>query len=526
VTQKSDLETAMRSGIAVLAADDCHGIRLLAGCHASGHYGYLGHLPQRSTVDLRTADELRINAPLAGSTPEGDAAATATRVETTTVGVRATTRGLLSPEELTGECTGATHFVGSAEIGAEVTLPGAKDGKTGPTDPHRMDASDPCGGATPEAVQPPSGCGAMIGIRIHPIAPLGDLMSFDKAPADAVVPIGMCPEAWVVSKGRCVKAPADGPYLCTFGDAPGCREQCRRGDINSCDVLGFMLWHGQGVAKDLALAAATYDKGCQHGDSIACSNLAAFHYDGVGLAKDPSKGVKLFERACDLGDVVACGNLGIAVLAGVGVAPDEARGTSLLERACGAGSADACNHLALELRTTKNGKADAARAHAILEQACDGDNGSSCLELGKNHYLGEGVPSDRSRAAVLFKRACRAGSDDGCVMLGLQYRQADGVERNDILATRLMGQACSHGYQEGCFNLGIAYENGKGVAEDAARAAELYEQACNAQVARACFFFGDALSGGVGVPSDAKRATTSYAKACALGEKEACAHSH
>jgi TPR repeat protein len=512
--QRDDLESAMRSGIAVLSADDCHGVRLLPACHARGRYGYLGKTAQLSSVDLATEEELRINAPVPDVSTTGDAGNHPIHLDLAIVGQRATTRGLLSPGELTGDCAKATHFVTGAEVGAATTAPArAPDAGAVPSS---------CRAAHPGDLDPPAGCRTLVEIRIEPIAELGEFITYDRAPKNTVAPIGVCPQDMVVSRGKCARPPVDAPYLCAFGDAAGCREQCGRGDLNSCDVLGFMQWHGKGLDKNLALAAATYAKGCDQGDSLACANLAFFEYEGQGVPKDAAKAATLYERACSLGTTSACGDLGVAYLNGVGVAADPARGLSLLERACDAGSADTCYLLTQRLLRGDVVPGDPPRARTMLDELCDVDEALACSQLARMHFLGEGFPADHARATPLFTKACRAGDDKACVMLGLQYRQADGVARDDVQATQLMEYACSHGYAEGCLNLGIAYEHGKGVAADTKRAAALYEQACTGGDATGCMYFGDSLKGGVGVERSDWRAQSFYSRACEMGEKMAC----
>lgn len=59
-------------------------------------------------------------------------------------------------------------------------------------------------------------------LRIEPIAKLGELIGFDRAPAGKVLPIGMCPQGMVVARDTCVRPPVSGSYLCQFGDTAGC----------------------------------------------------------------------------------------------------------------------------------------------------------------------------------------------------------------------------------------------------------------------------------------------------------------
>lgn len=115
-TQRAALENAMKTSIAVMAADDCRGLRLLSDCRVRGHYGYLGRASYASRVDLSTDEELRVNAPLGSATDS--AGSKPLRVETTIAGERATTRDALTPAEVSGDCAGATHYISAAQIGA------------------------------------------------------------------------------------------------------------------------------------------------------------------------------------------------------------------------------------------------------------------------------------------------------------------------------------------------------------------------------------------------------------------------
>lgn len=138
--QREALETAMRGGIAVVAVDDCKGARVLTGCHARGRYGYMGIRLKVRRIDLSTDEELRINAP--ATEGMADAGAPPMHVDLTIVGARTTTRSMLAPSELTGDCAGATHFVHTAEVGID----GAK--------------ADACRAARPGDADPPAGCKA------------------------------------------------------------------------------------------------------------------------------------------------------------------------------------------------------------------------------------------------------------------------------------------------------------------------------------------------------------------------------
>ena len=507
------LATAMDRGIAVVAADDCHGLRLLRACTAHGRYGYLGTVPTSRALDLGTEEELRVNAPapMAAATDGGTAFL---HVDVTTVGQRATTRGLLSPAELSGSCEGATHFVQRAHVGVF-----ARRGGGAPVPPHA------CAAAHPGDANPPSGCGSLVNVRLVRITELGDLIAFNQAPAGTVAPIGACPASLVVSKGRCVRPPTTDPFLCSYGDEAQCRAQCNRGDVDSCDVLGFMRTRGPGAAKDAAAAIPPYAKSCEMGDAIACDNLGALYLDGSAVATDAAKAGAYFQRACDFGSADACGNLGTLYRTGEGLAKDEARGLSLTTRACDAGSVGACMTIVgLQLGTAPDAGAGASaeRGVATLTRLCDEDSGTACFHLGRLSYLGESVAADRARASTLFEKACRAGEDEACVMLGLQYRQADGVARDDARATPPMDRAWQRRRgrrvpepRDG------RRERQRRRARPAARGRALRARMRRRQRPRVCLL-GRPSAEGSGVPQDEAKARAAYAHGCDQGEKEGC----
>jgi hypothetical protein len=195
VTQRGALEMAMKTGIAVVAADDCRGLRLLPGCRVRGHYGYLGAAIRSTNVQLSTDEEARVNAPLADAPPP--TAALPLRVETTIAGERATTRAAVGPEELSGDCAGATHFVLAAQVGAMSVGP---SNDAGPT-------AESCRSARPGDVEPATACSTLISVDVEPITKPEARIGFERAPAGMVLPIGMCPPGMVVARESCVRQP-------------------------------------------------------------------------------------------------------------------------------------------------------------------------------------------------------------------------------------------------------------------------------------------------------------------------------
>ena len=116
-----DLEVAMKRGVAVMALD-AHGPRLL-DCQLPGDYTFLGTTRKEKVVRLLDRDEVKANLPLQGaglaSKLEGEFSRGATLdVALVMVGKRTAAARRAQRDQLVGECTGATHIVRSATVGA------------------------------------------------------------------------------------------------------------------------------------------------------------------------------------------------------------------------------------------------------------------------------------------------------------------------------------------------------------------------------------------------------------------------
>jgi hypothetical protein len=60
------------------------------------------------------------------------------------------------------------------------------------------------------------------------------------------------------------------------------------------------------VQKDLAAAAALYERGCDAGSAVACTNVGVMYDKGSGVALDPTRALALYKRGCNGGDASSC----------------------------------------------------------------------------------------------------------------------------------------------------------------------------------------------------------------------------
>lgn len=81
---------------------------------------------------------------------------------------------------------------------------------------------------------------------------------------------------------------------------------CRKGVMERCYQLGYLLLTGQGVPRDATRALALWESACAHGQAESCTDLGREYLEGTGGRKDVKQAEALRHKGCSLGDVVAC----------------------------------------------------------------------------------------------------------------------------------------------------------------------------------------------------------------------------
>jgi TPR repeat protein len=478
--ERSDLEVAMRQGVAVVHYD-CNAFRLLGDCHPDGIYGFIGVTRKEQVISLANADEAKANLPLNGGTLGGGISTGSTLdIALLMIGKKSTTFADLTRDDLVGKCDGATHFIRAATLGAfsmktgtagEVKTAaaifgvGASAGSSSTKSVLNSDGdSSACNQADVDAPKPPSQCGALLRIQLEAIAdakstdkvasaaPTGgggasDAKDHPKAPPSDV----SCPAGLVAIQGKCAAPVANMAHECKYGDPKDCAAQCDAGELTSCARLGFMYTDGEGYLKyDEAKAFALFQKSCNGGNQAGCSGLGDAYFLGEGVeASDANNGkaIKLYQGACAAGYADGCENLAgfyNGKWTEYGIPNDPTVGMKLHVRACDGGSSDACITLAEDYEDGKGGvKANLATALVYYDRACDGGNWRSCDDLGDRYLKGDGAPAvDKGKAALYYQRGCNLGGSSSCINLGDAYSKGDGVPPDPAKAAAL--------YQRGC----------------------------------------------------------------------------
>lgn len=540
-TQRFDLDGVMKQGIAVIAYD-CNTVKLLKECKLPGSYSFAGVTPKEEVFQLSNVDELKANVPF-------DSASLISQVQRGNVvdvglvliGKRVTTVAAAARPDLVGSCTGATHFVQSASIGA-FSL------KTAPRGPARSVAElfgtsgggqaavagrdgeiEACRSAKPDAAAPPERC--QVAIRLELVPLLARWPGIGEAAAKPSEDDGTlknpCPAGMGLSGPKCSPLAQQAAHLCKPGDSRECSDQCEKGDLGSCYHLGILYLSGKDIARDDAKAATLFDKACGAGIARACYAWAeqALRERASGKPDARLKAQQLSDRACELGDGWACmSTSGMYLQQGASaVFPrDPARAAALLRRGCGLGHGPSCSTLATLLLEGSQMAKDVPGAAGLLQRSCDGGRLEDCETLGGLERKGQGVPKDGQKAIDAHMRACTLGLLRACNEAGVIYAEGDGVPRDLAKAYALFGKGCpDKGFaQEACMSLASMYDKGTGIPRDMAHATELYERAC---AIGGCARAAEIWQKGDGVTADPDRALSLLEKACTTwSDKRAC----
>ena len=127
-----------------------------------------------------------------------------------------------------------------------------------------------------------------------------------------------------------------------------------------CTMLGKVYSDGEGVEKDVDIAAKYWKKACEQEDGKGCVLY------GIVLSrtfKNPQKAYRINEKACALGEARGCNYVGLALVKGEIVGKDPVRARKLWKRTCEDGDAEACYEYSVACLYGEGGEID-------LEEAC------------------------------------------------------------------------------------------------------------------------------------------------------------
>ncbi len=502
--ERVDLEAALGQDGVVVVKYDCPTMEILPGCHVDGSYSYAGVSRKEQVIQMENMDDIHANIPVSSAKVSAEIqSGRAINLATVLVGRRSTTVSHLTEGGLTGQCEGATHFVRSASLGAFSMATGSVGkaaivaemfgyGGGASSDSERSDLNmdgslESCRTSDPGSDDPPSECQAPIRIELMPIVAgeAGEGAAEALAASKKSDFENPCLPGYVFANDMCKRPSADLAYLCDPEDKDECREQCGKGDAESClnlgrlvsrdqaqvpfkkacdadipeacTALGEIVWYDVDPDEDsnwrqaVDVAYGLLNKGCMGGDGYGCELAADISTDDDQTYYDLSDSLTLYTRACDLGSGYGCYAASKQLFEGEGAAKDIERGFDLLLRSCEGGSADQCGDIGAVFEKGRYGvPQDSEVAAKWYGIACQGDiafcetAGDLSLEVGSDEH-----------AALFFAMDCENYTDgEGCGKLGEMLIAGRGIDTDEELGMRLLNASCDGGYGRFCDMLG------------------------------------------------------------------------
>ena len=466
-----DLEAAMQGSVVVVKYD-CPTIEILPGCSVEGSYSYAGVSRKEQVIQMQNMDDVHANIPISSASVGVEIqSGRAIDLATVLVGRQSTTVSSLSPERLSGDCEGATHFVRSASLGAFSMATGSKGkaavaaelfnyGGGASSDSERAALNsdgnlESCRTSDPGAPNPPSECQAPVRIELVPIS--GEVVAAnaggdgeDGEGRKSAAAENPCMPGYVYADGLCTRPGGAVAYLCDPTDEGECKTQCDKGNADSCfnygrllldkskpadapltkacdadiveacTLLGEELWYDADPEEDpqadqkINRAYSLLVRGCDGGDGYGCELVGDILSDDDLPSHDPKGAFAYYHRSCDLGSGFGCSAAAGAYFKGEGAAKDVGKGLELLLRSCQAGSWDECGEIGAVFSNGRYGlERDLSTGSKYYAVACMGD--ADWCEMAGDVATSAG---DLELARHCYERDCANDPEsDGCKKL-------------------------------------------------------------------------------------------------------------
>lgn len=455
---RTDLEVKMRDGVTVVAYST-EGLRLLKDCSVDGSYGFVQVAPKTQMIRLQSRDEVRANLPTSAGKMiqvHGDVGrGRGIEIDMTIVGKFRTTRHRITFPMLRGTCTGATHFVRGATVGAFAMRTSAEGWASSGAEALGAELGGSAQGretvenrdGDPEACAEKSqadllnGCGALLRLELAPVSnEAKEAREASEDPAAAALN-SSCPSGFVLAENKCSRPKDDALYTCSPDNLSDCYRQCEAGDARSCVIAGVRQRDGS-VTTDGPRTRELFERACRDGDALGCTLLGDMYRFGSGVQRDVLAAATHYRRGCEEGVAAACRQLATMFYYGDGLTQDLAQAVSLYNRGCDAGDQRSCSLLG-DLFMTSSGEFHLpARAVALFLRACEGDDVAGCLAHVRAIEFGVGISADVPDAIARKHRLCDR-SPALCGQLGVSYLAGRGVHHNADAARRLLTKSCA-----------------------------------------------------------------------------------
>lgn len=575
---RMDVEAGMKHGLVVVQYS-CSAFKVLPDCSLEGKYGYVGVTLKEDVVQISSADELKANLPKSGS---GKDSATLLNemgrgatldIATALVGKFRATRIGANKSELKGKCTGATHYVRGASVGA-FALDTGSTGKVrtaaemfGASSQLNSTASkikkardgsiEACRASDPDSPKAPAQCQGMVRLEMVPIegaetGPAGSAAGRTAAyhaelldnPASGST--GGCPKGMVYADDHCVSAAKAKAYQCKPNDGAECIAQCEKGDENSCAFAAQLLYDGNPDFPDNpSKALEYYKKGCDGGNQTACGEYGYYLRNGIlGGKKDGARAAALMKQSAESGDPM--GMMRYSSLFGSNyqghrvagypwpLPADPKQEMMWKNRACEAGSGYACMFVGGLHRNGTGVAKDEKKAFEYMKRGCDGGDPTACTWVAMALITGSDLPKDPEKGKRMLEERCSGATKDwgNCYTLGSLQLTDPLFAADHAKGWPNVKDACAHGVGAACkwlagwYRVGGASRKGmEAIPKDLVEARKLAQRGCDLAreaTSNTCLLLSQMLQAGEGGPKDDTQTEALIEKGCFFGDPEAC----
>ena len=281
------------------------------------------------------------------------------------------------------------------------------------------------------------------------------------------------------------------------------------GNAGAFNSLGDKYYLGQGVEKNLVMAADMYEFADLYDNINGTFNLARCYYEGTGRDQDYKKSLELFLKAAKNNHADASYYVGIHYEKGLGVSKDLTTAIEFYENAFTLGLKSKSlrtyvNKLKKELNPTTT--STTSTKLSLAEQ-------NKLLSDAGTYFFKE----EYEKSFELYEKVANCGNPKGQFQLAKMYRFGWGTKKDLVLAADFFEKAALQGYKDSICEIGKSFYYGEGRTKDKQKAFEWFSKGEKINDKMSLFYLAIHYKNGEYVARDLKKSLEYYEKAIAAG---------
>lgn len=244
------------------------------------------------------------------------------------------------------------------------------------------------------------------------------------------------------------------------------RISAEQGDARAQFGLGLAYHLGEGVPKDVSVAAKWYLKAAEQGYADAQYYIALCYDEGQGVPKDLTEAAKWFRKAAEQGHAYSQYALALCYEKGEGVAKNSVEAIKWFLKAAEQGDDAAQYALSVRYKKGEGVAKNLVEAFKWCRKAAEQGYSRAQYSLALYYEKGEGVSKNLVEAAKWYRKAAEQGDPAAQFALAVCYHYGQGVPKNLVEAFKWCRKAAEQNYPKAQGALGASYFSGEGVPKD------------------------------------------------------------